>query len=316
MPRIDMHAHTVPGPYLAELRRLGEEPVGQLPPATVEVLSEAMERGGVDAAVVSLSPPGVWFGDAGLARELSRMVNEEHAKMVRAEPARFAALATLPFPDLEGSLAEISYALDELGLDGVALHSNVDGVYLTDPGLEPLFAELDRRGAYAFLHPNFSPLPSPRPDVPPWVVEFPFDTTRALVDLIYSGTLEKYPNIRLQVAHMGGAAPFLADRIASWAGREPARAEAAPAGAREYLRRLHYDTGLANNTIALAAVRELAGLDRVVFGTDWPFLPEAPEVDLTAGLRLEPTELARVGLANAAALVPRLAAEHGHGHGR
>jgi predicted TIM-barrel fold metal-dependent hydrolase len=307
MTRIDTHAHTVPAPYLAELRRIGREPVGQLPPATVAVLSESMERRAIDAAVVSLSPPGVWFdGDAGLARELSRMVNEEHARMVGAQPARFAALATLPIPDVDGSLAEIAYALDELGLDGVALHSNVDGVYPGDPALAPIFAELDRRGAYAFLHPNFSPVPGPRPDVPPWVVEFPFETTRALVDLIYTGTLEQYPNIRLQVAHLGGAAPFLADRIASWAGREPARAAAAPAGAAAYLKRLFYDTGLANNTVALASVRELAGLDRVVFGTDWPFLPEAEDVDLTAGLDLDAATLARVEHTNVAALVPRL----------
>jgi predicted TIM-barrel fold metal-dependent hydrolase len=304
---IDMHAHTVPAPYLAQLRRLGREPVGRLPPATAEVLSESMGRRSIDAATVSLSPPGVWFGDAGLARELSRMVNEEHASMARAEPARWAALATLPIPDVDGALAEIAHALDVLGLDGVALHSNVDGVYLGDPALEPIFVELDRRGAYAFLHPSWPPAPTPGPELPGWLVDFPFDTTRALVNLIYSGTLERHPNVRVQVAHMGGTAPFLADRIASWAGREPTRAEAAPAGARAYLQRLYYDTGLANNTIALATMQELAGIDRVVFGTDWPFLPESADVDLAAGLRLGTAELARIEHANAAALVPRLA---------
>jgi predicted TIM-barrel fold metal-dependent hydrolase len=306
MPRIDTHAHVIPAPYLAELRRLGQEPSPPLPPATVEVLSENMERRSIDAAVVSLSPPGVWFGDAGLARELSRMVNEELATLVREQPARYAGLATLPIPDVDLAVEEIAYALDNLGLDGVALHSNVGGVYLGDPALDPIFEELDRRGAYAFLHPNWPPTASPRPDVPPWVVEFPFDTTRALVNLIYSGTLERFPKIRLQIAHMGGTAPFLADRIASWAGREPARAEAAPAGALAYLQRLYYDTGLANNMIALSPVREMAGIDRVVFGTDWPFLPEPADVDLPAGLGLDKDELARVEHTNAAALVPRL----------
>jgi predicted TIM-barrel fold metal-dependent hydrolase len=300
MPRIDMHAHTVPDAYLAELRRLDRAPSSAvLPP-------DAMDRGGVDAAVVSLSPPGVWFDDDGLARELSRMVNEEHVAMVRSAPGRFAALATLPLPVVDAALDEIAYGLDELGLDGVALHSNVGGVYLGDPTLEPVFAELDRRGAYAFLHPGWPPGPAPGTDAPPWLIDFPFETTRALVNLIYSGTLDRYPNIRLQVAHMGGTAPFLAERIASWAGREPARADAAPDGAVAYLQRLYYDTGLANNTIAIATVRELAGIERVVFGTDWPFLPEASEVDLSAGLALGAAELARVEHANAAALVPRL----------
>ncbi len=308
MSRIDLHAHTVPAPYLAELRRLGKAPDPTvLPPATSDVLSATMDARAIDAAVVSLSPPGVWFDeDAGLARELSRMVNEEHAAMVRAAPDRFAALATLPIPVADAAIEEIAYGLDELGLDGVALHSNVGGVYLGDPELEPVFAELDRRGAYAFLHPGWPPTPSPRDDVPPWLIDFPFETTRALVNLIFSGTLERYPNIRLQVAHMGGTAPFLAERIASWAGREPARAEAAPAGAVEYLRRLYYDTGLANNPIALATVRALAGTDRVVFGTDWPFLPEGEDVDLSAGLGVDPAELARIEHENAAALVPRL----------
>ncbi len=308
MPRIDLHAHTVPAPYLAELRRIGQAPdPAVLPPATAEVLADAMDRGSIDAAVVSLSPPGVWFDeDAGRARELSRLVNEEHAAMVRADPQRFAALATVPIPVVDAAVEEIAYGLDVLGLDGVALHSNVGGVYLGDPELDPIFAELDRRGAYAFLHPGWPPVASPRPDVPPWVVDFPFETTRALLNLIYSGTLERYPNIRLQVAHMGGTAPFLAERLASWAGREPERAAAAPAGATEYLRRLYYDTGLANNPIALATVRALAGTDRVVFGTDWPFLPEAPEVDLAAGLAVGDAERARIEHANAAALVPRL----------
>jgi predicted TIM-barrel fold metal-dependent hydrolase len=272
----------------------------------VEVLSENMERRGIDAAVVSLSPPGVWFGDAGLARELSRMVNEEHASMVRAHPSRFAGLATLPIPDVDAAVDEIAYGLDELGLDGVALHSNVAGVYLGDPALDPIFEELDRRGAYAFVHPSWPPAPSPGPDFPMWLVDFPVDTTRALINLIYSGTLERHSNIRLQVAHLGGAAPFLSERIASWAGREPARADAAPAGALAYLQRLYYDTGLSNNPIALATVREMAGIDRVVFGTDWPFLPEAADVDLSTGLGLGEPELVRVEHTNAASLVPRL----------
>ena len=229
--------------------------------------------------------------------------------MVRAQPGRFAALATLPLPSVEAALHEIAYAFDELGLDGVALHSNIDGVYLGDPALEPVFAELNRRGAYAFVHPLDAPTPPPRPDVPPWVHEFPFDTTRAIVNLIYSGTLERCPDIRLQVAHLGGTAPFLADRIGQWAQREPHRHALAPAGATAYLRRLFYDTGLSNNAIALASVRELAGIDQVVFGTDWPFLTTPEDVDVTAGLRLEAGELAQVECTNAAALVPRWGGE-------
>lgn len=307
MPRIDTHAHLIPARYRAELERLGLDTGYPLPPATPELLGELMERHAIDAAVVSLSPPGVWFGDAGLARELSRLVNEETAALVREQPHRFAGLATLPLPDVDGALEEIAYAFDTLGLDGVALLSNVEGTYLGDPAWDPVFDELERRGAYAFLHPIQPATPSPMPDAPVWLQEFPFDTTRAVVNLIYSGTLERCPSMRLQLAHLGGTVPFIAHRVAEWAGRDPSRAAAAPQGALAYLRRLYYDTGLANNAIALAAVRELAGIDRVVFGTDWPYavLPESG--DPAPGLDLGPEERAMVDGTNAAALVPRLA---------
>lgn len=304
MNRVDAHAHLIPEAYRAALERRGfvDYP---LPAATHEGLLAAMERYGIDASVVSLSPPGVWFGDPGLARELARLVNEETAALVRARPDRFAGLATLPLLDVEAAVAEIGYALDELGLDGVALLSNVGGTYLGDAAFDPVFDELERRGAYVFVHPTAAPTPSPLPGVPVWVQEFPFDTTRAVVNLIYSGTLERCPSIRLQLAHMGGAASFLAHRIAELAEREPAAAVAAPAGAVGYLRRLYYDTGLANNPVALAAVRELAGIERVVFGTDWPYgvLPEGR--DPAPALGLAGRERAAVDAANVAPLVPR-----------
>lgn len=308
MSRIDAHAHLIPEAYRDELvrRELG---IGYpLPQATPETLSDLMDRHSIDAAVVSLSPPGVWFGDVGLAKDLARLVNEQTAALVRAQPARFAGLASLPLPDVDGALVEIAYAYDELGLDGVALISNVAGTYLGDPTWDPVFDELERRGAYVFVHPIQPKTPSPLPSVPIWVQEFPFDTTRAVVNLIYSGTLQRCPSIRLQLAHMGGTAPFIAHRIAEWAGREPGRADAAPAGALSYLGRLYYDTALANNSIAVAAVRELAGLQQIVFGTDWPYAVLPDGADPAPGLGLDAAERSAVDGVNVAALIPRLAA--------
>lgn len=305
MSRVDAHAHIIPEGYLSELRKQEQYASLPMPAATPELLLEHMERYDLAASVVSLSPPGVWFGDAGLAREQARLVNEEIAALVHAQPTRFAGLATLPLPDVDGAVAELDHALDRLGLDGVALFSNVDGMYLGNPAWDPLFAELDRRGAYVFVHPMMPPTPSPQSHVPAFVAEFPFDTTRAVIELIYSGTLERYPNVRLQLAHLGGAAPFLAHRIGEWAERDPDRAAAAPAGAVTYLRRLFYDTGLANNSVALAAVRELAGLERVVFGTDWPYGVLAEGVDPAPGLGLSGSERDMVDFGNVTALVPR-----------
>jgi predicted TIM-barrel fold metal-dependent hydrolase len=309
VPRIDAHVHLLPDEYrdaLASRGLLGFP----LPPWSVDATDALMDRHAIDAAVMSLSPPGVFFGDQGLADELARMVNERTAELVRSDPARFAGLAVLPLPDIDRALAELAFALDELGLDGVALLSNVAGTYPGDPSWDPLWDELHRRGAYVFLHPQTPVGGLALPEHPMWLYEFPFDTTRAVANLIYSGTLERCPAVRLQVAHLGGTAPFLAHRLASLEAREPERAARAPAGALEYLRRLYYDTGLSNHALAVQPTIELAGAERIVFGTDWPYadLPAAgdPAPDLAG---LDDGVRAGIDAANASALVPRLAAE-------
>ena len=307
MPRIDLHAHVLPEAYVAGLRLPDGRPF-PLPPAPRDALLETMERFGVDAAVVSTGPPGAFLGDAAQARELARAANEGLAALVAKEPRRFAGLALLPLPDVEGALEELAYALDALGMDGVMLLSNVAGTYVGDAAWDPLFDELHRRGTYVFLHPGFPPHELPLPGHPVWLYEFPFDTTRAIANLVYSGTLERCPGIRLQVGHLGGAAPFLAHRIASLEAREPELAVRAPAGALAYLERLWYDTGLANHAPALAATLEVTTVDHVVFGTDWPYCDLPAGTDPAPGLAwLSAPDRARVDATNAAALVPRFA---------
>lgn len=305
--RIDVHIHLLPEDYRAELDRRALAPF-PLPYWSRELVDELMARHEVDAAVLSLPPPGVWLGDQALADELARMVNERTAELVRSDPSRFAGLAVLPLPAVGSALDELAYALDVLGLDGVALLSNVAGTYQGDPAWDPLWAELECRGAYVMLHPSTPPQPPPLPEHPIWLYEFPFDTTRAVVNLIYSGTLERSPSVRLQVAHLGGTAPFLADRIASLAEREPEQARLAPQGARSALARLYYDTGLSNNAAQLAAARCVAPLDRIVFGTDWPYAALPDSGDPAPGLAILGADRPRVDGANAGALVPRLVA--------
>jgi 6-methylsalicylate decarboxylase len=303
--RLDTHVHLVPDDYRAVVEERSLSPL-PLPPWSREMTEGFMDRHQVDAAVVSLAPPGVWFGDAGLAAELARIVNEATAELVRAAPRRFAGLAVLPLPDVDAALAEISHALEVLELDGFALLSNVDGIYPGDERLAPVWDELDRRGAYVFLHPA-APGPAPAlPQHPIWLYEFVFDTTRAIVNLIYSGTLERASGLRLQLAHLGGTAPFLAHRIASLAARQPDDAAAAPSGALSALARCWYDTGLSNHASSVEATAALVPLERIVFGTDWPYaaLPEsgdpAPELDAFGDKR------PLLDAANAAALVPRV----------
>jgi predicted TIM-barrel fold metal-dependent hydrolase len=305
--RIDTHVHVTPPALLAELERVhGGRPSGVVP-SSPEGLRTLMDAYAIDAAVVSPGPPGAYLGDQARANELARTLNEDAAALRDSEPGRLAALATLPLPDVGAALAELAYALDELRLDGVFLLSNVEGVYLGDAAWDALFQELERRGAYVFVHPAFPPHPLPLAH-PVWLYEFTFDTTRAVAHLIYTGTLERCPNVRIQVAHLGGTAPFLAHRIASLADRQPELAERAPAGALEYLRRLWYDTGLSNNAVALASTLVVAPLERVVLGTDRPYAAFAPGSDPAPGLAAIGAERrARID-ANGSALVPRLAA--------
>jgi predicted TIM-barrel fold metal-dependent hydrolase len=302
--RIDAHAHVVTDAYRSEIEARG---LGVLLPAVsgVEGLEASMEQYGIDSSIISVPPPGVWNGDRDRARELARETNGEMAMVVRRSPARFAALATLPLPDVEGAMEEIAFAFDQLHLDGVGLFSNYDGVYLGDPRFDPVFDELDRRGAYVFVHPT-QPTMAVQPELPIWLCDFPFDTTRAAVQLIYSGTLERCPNLRLQLAHLGGTAPFIAHRIAEWAAREPEKLGKAPAGAVDYLSRLWFDTGLSNNSIAVAAVREMAGLDRIVFGTDWPYAVLPSGSDPAPELHLDDADRSLIEGPNVAGLVPRL----------
>jgi predicted TIM-barrel fold metal-dependent hydrolase len=298
--RIDTHAHVHPPAYR---EALGDAP---LPPMTLADLETAMERHEIDAAVISTGPPGAYLGPAADGRDLARRANDGLAEIVAAQPQRFAAVATLPLPDVNAALGELDRVYDELSLDGVLLLTNTAGTYLGDPAWEPLFAALNERRAYVFVHPGLPPHPLPLPH-PVWMYEFPFETVRAASNLIYSGTLERHPSIRFQLAHLGGAAPFLAHRIASLADREPERAEQAPAGAIAYLKRLYYDTGLSNNAPALAATREVTSLDHVVFGTDWPYAALPPSGDPAPDLNvLGPDGRAAIEFANAAALVPRL----------
>ncbi|MFJ9900920.1 amidohydrolase family protein [Streptomyces sp. NPDC091280] len=302
--RIDTHVHissqSLPAPPV---------PAGVpgVPVVTADAILGMMDRYEIDGAVLSPMALGLQRAEGAQAGKLARMVNEELAQTVASHPNRFAGLTVLPLPDVDTALTELTHSLDVLELDGVLLMTNYRGAYVGDESWEPLYAELDRRGAYVFLHPSM-PACGTALEHPPWLYEFTFDTTRVLANLIYNGILERYPRIRWQVAHCGGTAPFLAERIASLAVREPQMAQKAPAGALEYLSRLYYDTGLSNNEIAYRTTRMVAPADRIVFGTDWPNLPLPEDTnDPGPGLAFL-DETTRSALdENAAVLVPRLA---------
>ena len=270
--RIDAHHHALPRVWTDALRAEGADRSGgaELPPWSAGAALAALDGAEVDAAVLSISEPGVFHGDEGAAADLARRCNDALAEVVAAHPRRFGALAVLPLPDVEAALAELDRALALDAFDGVVLLANYRGRYLGDPAFDPLFDELDRRGATVFVHPSTPP--GPDAGLPPFLVDFTFDTTRAIARLIASGTAERCPRVDFVMAHAGGAAPYLSQRLEQTGKRLPS--EPMPAGPRAYLQRFHYDVALSAGPEPLAALRALVGPDRVLFGSDWPYVPD------------------------------------------
>ncbi len=169
-----------------------------------EAQLRSMDDWHIRSAITSLTPR-VILKNMHRLREVARVCNEFQARMALEHPSRFGSFALLPLPDVDGALEELTYALDILHLDGVGLFSSVNDRYLGDPLFDPVFDELDRRKAVVFIHPTHCEAP-PETNLaaPPFVVEYVFDTTRAIVNLIFSGTLKRCPDIRLVIAHGGG----------------------------------------------------------------------------------------------------------------
>ena len=269
-----------------------------------------MDEAGIDVAVTSISTPGVHIGDDVRARSLARRCNELSAKLVQTYPNRLGGFAALPLPDVDGALEELTYALDELKLDGVVLFSNSYGVYLGDPGFEPVFAELERRGAVVFVHPTASPDPSAHKlGLPDSLLDFTADTTRALAQMHYSNRFVRTPNVKYIFSHAGGTVPYLAGRwgIVDEMNVIPGAEERGPVA--DTLRRLYWDTALSYRDPVLRMLRDVVGLDQVLFGSDFPYLRRDLAVNCVQALEqtaeLTAEERTRVMSGNAIKLFPR-----------
>lgn len=277
--RFDVHAHFLTDHYRAEATAAGHaQPDGMpgLPAWSVESALQSMDRFGIATAMLSVSSPGVHFGDDAAARELARSVNEEAAAAVRAYPERFGHFASLPLPDVEGALAEMEFAFDVLHADGVVLETNHHGIYLGDERFDSVFAELNRRKAVVFIHPTSATCAccqNPSLGFPRPMLEFMFETTRAVSNLLLKGVLKKYPDIKLIIPHAGAALPVLVDRII---GLSPALGLDEPVEPDEVfrqLRSLYFDLAGFPIPRLLPALLTIADPDKMLYGSDWPFTP-------------------------------------------
>jgi 6-methylsalicylate decarboxylase len=305
---IDVHHHVLPPMWLAEAR---EHKAGgwakHVLEWTPERSLEQMERYGIGTAIVTLGLPGVWWGDVASARRLARSCNEYAAAMRRDHPGRFGFFATLPMPDVDGSLTEIAYGLDVLKADGIGLLTSYADVWPGDPRLDAVFAELNRRGAAVYFHPTVPECcRGILPDVPVATLEYTFDTTRAVTNLLFTGTLTKYPDSHYIFSHAGGTIPMLADRIAHIGNGQTTIASRLPNGIAYEFSRLNFEIATSVSAPTFAALRNFTSVDRMLLGTDYPYVDVGETIPTFDALDLSGPEKRAITRANALKLFPAI----------
>ena len=296
--RIDIHQHFVSPSYLATLTtRNAKSPVPGLAawkaftPASAVA---ALDRVGISTAMLSITAPGVWFGDVAEARKLARELNEYGAaSMVGAHKGRFGLFAVLPLPDIDGSLREIEYAFDTLKVDGIGLLTSYGNQWLGDKAFAPVFEELNRRRALVYVHPTDAACcPNLVPGVAAQMLEYPTDTTRTIASLI---------------SHAGGTLVAIAGRfLGAQANADALTKPAEPDSRLHHVRRFYYDTAGAANALNMQALKTLVTMPQILFGTDAPFFDGAPIVQGLRASGFSPSEIQSIERDNALRLLPRL----------
>jgi 6-methylsalicylate decarboxylase len=271
---IDVHAHFLTERYVAEATAAGHatpDGMPRWPQWSPEDHLRLMDTAGIERSILSISSPGVHFGDDAAARALARHTAEFAADVISGHPDRFGQFLSLPLPDVAGSLE----LLDEFDADGVSILSNALGNYPGSATFDPLFDELDARGALVLLHPTSPPnVATVDGGRPAPMVEFLFDSARAVVDLVFADRIRRHPNIRWLITHGGGVLPLVADRVdefalLSGAGRRIDLAEE--------LRTCWFDSAGTALPHQLPVLSGMVGTDHLAFGSDFCFTP-APAV--------------------------------------
>jgi len=305
--RIDIHHHFGPSAWVNEVKG---RPL--LQPAnttwTPAKSLEDMDRGGVSASVVSITNPGLWFGDKAVTARLARACNDFAARLVADYPNRFGFFAAMPLPDVDATLKEIAYAYDSLKADGIGLFTSYGDTWLGNSAYRPVMEELHRRNAVVHVHPtaaNCCRDLTYAPGVGPGSMEYGTDTTRAITGICFSGDAMRFPNIRWIWSHAGGTMPFLAGRIDGAAGNFKTQL---PNGLISELKKFYYDVAGAANSGAIASLQKLVNSDKILFGTDFP--PGGTSDAVARALRdlrmFSEADLRAIERDNAVRLLPRL----------
>ena len=305
--RIDVHHHLFPPGYIAKLVEQDHYLAqGAARGWTPQVSIEDMDRAGVATAITSITAPGFALVGRDLRFKLNRECNEYGAAMVRDHPGRFGLFASLPLPEVDASLQEISFALDVLKAEGIGVLTSYADKWLGDPAFTPVMDELNRRKAVVYVHPTAPDCcRNLLPGVPDWVIEFPADTTRTITSLLFSGTAARCRDIRFIFAHVGGILPLVGEHLVRAAEMDSNLAAKAPLGVLTELRRFHYDTALRAHPTGLSSALQLVSVAQLLFGTDAPLRSSKAQVDGLRAHGFSEQDLRKIDYENARRLLAR-----------
>ncbi len=298
--RIDVHYHGNSPGFIAAIKahNTGQTALMNWTPAKA---LEDMDRDGVATSIMSTSEPSVYFGDAAAARALARECNDYAARLVEDHPARFGMFATLPLPDVDGTLREIEYAFDTLKADGVCFMSSYEGKYLGDPMFAPVMDELNRRKAVAYTHPFRGAMINILPDNRALGITLSTETTVTIQSILYTGTATRCPDIRFIWSHGGGTAPYITGRLGAAIGPD-----GKPNANLAAMQKFYYDTAQAFNEYTLPTFTKVVPMSHMLFGTDYPFAQAGTVAKGLADYHFMPADLRAIERDNAVELFPRL----------
>jgi predicted TIM-barrel fold metal-dependent hydrolase len=308
---IDVHSH----PILPYGQGAPVGPGQPQPEWSVESAISYMDEHGISACVLS-DPDSANHATGQEARDIARRINEALADIVSRHPDRFGAVATLPGQDADGAATEIAYALDTLKMDGVSTSTSISDVYLGDPQFNPWFEELNRRCVTLFVHPTFTKATQTLLiGLNPSVLEFMFDTTRMIANMVAIGAKQRFSNIKIISTHGGGTVPYLVTRIQALEhafGVGPGRLELSPEEVREGIASFYYDLTAATSEAQLGAILKLVPASQLVMGLDFPLMPKSTFAPAIADIGRYPAfnkvDLQGLSYDNAGRLYPALKA--------
>ena len=281
--RVDIHAHCYPQSYIDELKKVGIDESGgigvfMVPWTSAEKRIESMDKLGVDIQFLSISTPGTYFSDEGLNLALAQMTNDYLADICKQSPNRFMSFASIPPPNTKDATGELDRAINELGMDGIFLGTHINGQSLVYDGFIPFYEELNARKTKVAIHPmipiyhNIMPVGYMEYGIS-FSVAFLFETSMAVTQMAFKGIFERFPDITFILPHSGGAIPFIYPRIdVGYESRPPSHPmRQIPHPPSYYFKKLYYETAFSYSPSSLRCTLDLAGVDHLLFGMDYPY---------------------------------------------